>query len=266
MTVMQFLQQLLPQRPAAPLEGSIHERVTPAGLPFVLYRPAPVPGETYPVLYHLHGAMQHWAGVRRAVHETAAQLEAAVAAGACPPMLIVAPHDLSGLSMWADSPDGRQRQASDVDALVAHIDEMPEAQGVRFVQGFSMGGFGAASLARRQPERFRAAIVWDGAMHDWDTLSARRAHIARRQFHGDPAHFARFSPWELDAPGPPLFVVSGALKDYNRRYAEHVAACGGAVAYHSAPVGHSLRGLLDHSGQQAFRFLGERYLAAAARG
>ena len=45
-----------------------------------------------------------------------------------------------------------------------------------------MGGFGAAVLGLKYQETFSKIIIWDGAIHDWETLLKSRGFIAKNQF------------------------------------------------------------------------------------
>lgn len=129
----------------------------------------------YRVLYHLHGAFvqESWTG--RECNYIGAKIEEAAANGIIEPMIIVCPVDPDGNRMWSDSYDGQfLASTAFLEDLIPHIDAnyhtIAERNG-RALQGFSMGGFGTITNGFRSPELFSALIVWDGAIHNWETLS-----------------------------------------------------------------------------------------------
>lgn len=108
----------------------------------------------YPVVYWLHGS----GGNQRKGAEMAQRLDAATRAGKAPPMIVVGVNGLAGETMYCDTRDGRwPLETVIVHDLVPHIDATfrtiarREARGV---EGFSMGGFGAAHFGFKFPEIF----------------------------------------------------------------------------------------------------------------
>ena len=104
-----------------------------------------------------------------------------------------------------------------IDDLIPHIDTTYRtiaAQHGRAIQGFSMGGFGALIHGFRSSEQFSAVLVWDGAIHNWETLSTNRSSIANKMFATE-GYFDLWSPWTLTAQGPnpelDLFIIVGDM-------------------------------------------------------
>lgn len=230
----------------------------------------------YPVIYHLHGANPLSPGstlefIRKDVNWTAHALERAVADGLVPPALIVAPFDGTGLSMWSDSIDGTVLAESRlIDVLIPHVDATYRTladRNHRAVQGFSMGGFGAAKAALKYPELFSSAIVYDGALHTWETLTThrfpRRLGIADDVYGNDEAYFARFSPWRIrgDYEKQPIAVLIsvGILNRYNDAFPDRLEEIGVEHVYVDVACGHDLRCLIDETGQDAFRLMGRSF-------
>ncbi len=223
-------------------------------------------GQRYKTLYHLHGAYvrESWAGYD--CNGIGAELEGAVAAGIIEPMIVVCLVDPDGDRMWSDSFD-HQHLASTAftQDLISHIDEtyrtIPERSG-RALQGFSMGGFGTAVNGFRAPELFSAIIIWDGALHNWETLSTSRESIANKMF-GSETYFNQWSPWELTKnpadDDPDVFMVAGEFPpvvDFNNRFRTHLESTGRDFTYYDAPsCPHSIFCLMDHKGKEAFSFL-----------
>ena len=114
-------------------------------------------------------------------------------------MIVVCPHDPTSFSMWADG--------SNIDiVLKIHNKMMPYIENKysiraerssRFIQGFPMGGFGVLAHGLKYPEKFSKIIIWDGALHDWKTLSTMRKFIASRQFDNSEELFSEWSPYTL---------------------------------------------------------------------
>lgn len=129
----------------------------------------------YSVIYHLHGA-----GGNYTTHNT--QIvdahEAAVARGDMAPVIIVFP-DGHGNIFWGNQ--GTLLPEDDVmNVIIPFVDNSYRTladRAHRVVQGFSMGGFGAAKFAAKFPEKFVACMIYDGALGT------------------HPASFDAYSPW-----------------------------------------------------------------------
>ena len=115
-----------------------------------------------------------------------------------------------------------------------------------------MGGFGAAQLGLRHQDLFAAIIIWDGAMHDWRTITAGRSKIASKQFGGDEQFFQLWSPWAIaeqaDLERTRILIVAGLMEDYNERFHRHVAALGAKATFASIDCLHDLRCLVGTYG------------------
>lgn len=115
----------------------------------------------FPVEYWLHGTGGGLQGLRPLV----AYFDAAIRSGKIPPMLVVFPNGLDS-SMWSDSKDGSvPMETVVVKELLPHIDAtfrtIASREG-RLLEGFSMGGYGAARLGFRYPDLF-ATVSFIGA-------------------------------------------------------------------------------------------------------
>ncbi|CAE7593018.1 unnamed protein product [Symbiodinium natans] len=235
------------------LQGSVTEHQTEQGVWYFLYTP---PRPSTSILYHLHGAGEIFAFVRKEVYWTAAALEQAGKS-----VHIVAPHDVTKFGMWADGKKVRM-------ATSVMNDVMPHAErGLviekRCIQGFSMGGFGAALLGLRRPDLFSGIVSWDGALHSWETLTRNRAFIARDQFDNSEAMFDENSPWKAAEACPnknmPVLILVGSMPatlEYGRRFHKHLEDSGmQQITLVETGLIHSLQPFLAAHGQQATRFL-----------
>ncbi len=109
-----------------------------------------------PVVILLHGVYgSHWAwSLKGGAHRTAARL---IAAAEIPPMLLAMPSD----GLWGDGSGYLPHQHQDFEQWILGVRGSGTA-GVSngsplFINGLSMGGFGALRLAGKYPERFTAA-------------------------------------------------------------------------------------------------------------
>jgi endo-1,4-beta-xylanase len=119
----------------------------------------------YPVVYWLHG----YAGSPRAGTSFVTPLDAAIRAGKAPPMIVVLVNGL-GASFYCDSMDGKWPVDSViVKELIPLVDRtyrtIPRRE-ARAVEGFSMGGYGAAHLGFKHPDLFGMVSVRSGALTD----------------------------------------------------------------------------------------------------
>lgn len=152
-------------------------------------------GRRYPILLWLHGAY----GRPHEASPIIARLDKAIRNGAAPPMIVVSALDPTGLGMWTDSKNGRLPMESlIIKELIPHIDKsyrtLATAKG-RAIEGFSMGGYGAAYLGFKYPDLFSSVSMLAAALHRPETLKERRAAIFANVF-GDDLDYARArSPW-----------------------------------------------------------------------
>ncbi len=180
--------------------GTFQSRVAGAVVGYYYYLPPAYEADTgkrYPVIYWLHGLN----GVPASANPVVAALDAGIKAGTAPAMILVSCTDPTKRSMWTDSKDGRVPvETVIVQELVPHIDAtfrtIATRQG-RAIEGYSMGGYGAAYLGFKYPDTFGVVSILAGALHSPDTLNARRAEIFRAVFDGDSEYAGARSPWTL---------------------------------------------------------------------
>ncbi len=126
-----------------------------------LFVPRQAGGNTnIPVVILLHGVYgSHWAwALKGAAHRTAARL---IEAQEIPPMVLAMPSD----GLWGDgsgyfrhpSADYEQWIVADVPAAVREAVPGVNENSPLFINGLSMGGFGALRLAAKHPQKFLGA-------------------------------------------------------------------------------------------------------------
>lgn len=120
----------------------------------------------YPVVYLLHGdpsSPSEWVGLG-----APALIDAGASRGSLPEMILVMPDGngrVTTATQWANRADGRDSIESAFLELVDVIDRgyrtIPDRQH-RVIAGLSSGGFGAANIAARHPDRFGTAMSFAG--------------------------------------------------------------------------------------------------------
>lgn len=153
----------------------------------------------FPVVYWLHGSGGGGAGVAR----VAAHFDAAIEAGRTPACLVVFVNGLFN-GMYVDWKDGSAPVETVICTdLVTHIDAtfrtVASRQG-RMLDGFSMGGYGAARLGFKHVELFRAVSIVGAGPMQAELVEAPRAGRQRARallekvYGGDQAYFRQESP------------------------------------------------------------------------
>lgn len=227
------------------------------------------PERRFPVLYWLHGSL----GGLRGIAPLSAHFGDAMRAEHLPPMIIVFANGLR-LSLWVDSKDvSVPMETVVVRELVPHIDasfRTIATRAGRVVEGFSMGGYGAARLGLKFPEIFGAASVLSGGplqqefTHSPRVPELRREMVLQTVFGGDHDYFRAQSPWVLAEQNAhavrsrlPLRLVIGELDEMlevTRRFDAHLTELAIPHSFIVLPgVGHDtgdvLRALGDHGWQ-----------------
>lgn len=237
------------------------------------------PGSRWPVLYWLHGTDGGVAGIR----PLARLLSEAMDAGHMPAMIVVFVNGLPR-RLWADAKDGSspvetvliREVIPDVDQTFRTI----AAREGRVLEGFSMGGYGAARLGFRHPHLFSGISVLAGGPLDLELSGPRaqrspqtRQQLLRDVCSDDWAYFRALSPWTVAESAAPLLRAQppvvrqavGTLDDtrgLNREFHEHMSRLGIAHDYAELPgIGHDPQALL-----RALLASGDRFYIRALGG
>jgi len=224
----------------------------------------------FPVLYWLHGSGGGLGGIA----PLAQHFDAAMRDGRMPEALIVFPNG-QALSMWVDAADGRAPvETVMIRELLPFVDgryrTIATREG-RIVEGFSMGGYGAARYAFAYPELFIGASLLGAGPLDLDLRGPRtRANPAERdtllqRVFGDVARYAALSPLTLveayaQRPGPRVALrLAVGARDFtlpaNAAFRSRLAALGLPHDYRVVPsVGHETLPLLRALGDAQWTF------------
>jgi enterochelin esterase-like enzyme len=158
---------------------------------------------SYPTLYWLHGT----GGGERGIAPLTRHFSDAMRRGAMPPALIVFPNGLAH-GMWVDSVNGatpiETMLTLEIVPLVESTYPAVKSASARLVEGFSMGGYGAARMAFKHADLFGSVSVLAGGPLDIAFAGPKatqepklRAAILKDVYGGDLAHFAAQSPIAL---------------------------------------------------------------------
>jgi len=157
------------------------------------------PERRFPVVYWLHGS----GGGLPGIPQVAAHFAAAIEARQTPPCLVVFVNGMAN-GMYVDWKDGSAPvETVIVEELLPHIDATYRTIATRegrLLDGYSMGGYGAARLGFKYPELFRAISIMGAGPLQTDLLAGpragrrRAAEVLDRVYGGDPEYFTSVSP------------------------------------------------------------------------
>jgi enterochelin esterase-like enzyme len=245
-----------------------------------VYTPAAYdkPGTRLPVLYWLHGTGGGIAGVR----PMAGLFDDAIRAGKVPAMIVVFVNGLPR-GLWADSFDGSAPvETVFINELIPEVDRtfrtVAKREG-RILEGFSMGGYGAARLGFRHPDLFAGISILAGGPFDLELRGPRarqnpglREQLLHDVCGNDLEYFKAISPWTLAETAAAALrdrktVIRHAVGDrddtceLNRQFHDRMTDLKIAHEYSELPnVGHDPLALLaalgDRNGEFYRRALG----------
>jgi S-formylglutathione hydrolase FrmB len=206
----------------------------------VEYIPPVATPSALPVVYLLHGLPGTAADLCNAA--SAQLLLKAFRAGSTPFILACPDGNPTNAndSEWADSADGKTKLETFVTSTVISAVEGTHRRtpGMRAIAGFSMGGFGAASLALRHPGLYSQVATFAGYFHidDPDDVLGRSASAKRAHDPTALVGHARNIRWYLDEAA----ADDQELTSHDSaRFSKLLAANGATVSYRSSDGGHS---------------------------
>jgi len=243
------------------------------------------PSRRFPVVYWLHGSGTPTEGIAT----VASRFHEAIAEGRIPPLIVVFPNGLP-YGMWCDARSGLQPvESALVHELVPVVDgnfrTLPERRG-RLLDGFSMGGYGAARLGLRFQGVFGGFSMLGAGPLQRDLLEDRpglqpielRRRILDEVYGGDPVYFASQSPATLAAARlaslerhpPRIRQVIGTLDSTlqgNRDFHARLTELGIAHEYVEVPgVGHVVPGLMEALGDRFWAYYRDAFQSLDPQG
>lgn len=184
---------------------TMESEVAKRKISYHLYRPEVYqqqPAQRFPVVYWLHGSGGGLSGIPR----VAAHFDAAIEAGKTPPCLVVFVNGLPN-GMYVDWKDGSAPlETLVIRELLPHIDATYRTvanRDGRLLDGYSMGGYGAARLGFKYPELFATVSIMGGGPLQTNLMDApragqrRAAEVLQQVYGGDPDYFTLVSPRRL---------------------------------------------------------------------
>jgi len=179
--------------------------VAKSPISYHIYKPKGYDQETtrrFPVVYWLHGSGGGLQGIPR----VASWFDAAIEAGKTPPCLIVFVNGLAE-GMYVDWKDGSAPiETMIIKELLPLIDSsfrtIPTREN-RILDGYSMGGYGAARLGFKYPELFKGISIMGGGPLQAELIQTpragrqRAAEILQKVYGGDQEYFKSVSPRQL---------------------------------------------------------------------
>lgn len=202
------LAQQRPTRPAAWLDpdrtepagthyGTFHSRLAGGEVSYLIYLPPEYEKDQktrFPCAYWLHGLN----GSQRSGAAFVEQLDAAIRAGKAPSMIAVLVNGMVD-SFYNDSPDGKWPiESVIVKELIPHIDASYRTiarREARAIEGYSMGGYGAAHLGFKYPEMFGLVGIMAGALIE--PREEVQKSIFEKMFGGNKAYVDANDPFFL---------------------------------------------------------------------
>jgi len=177
------------------------------------------PSARFPVLYWLHGSGSATAPISPLSNWFAT----AVADGRMPPVLVVFPNGMP-YGMWCNSRDGTTPMEDVVlDELIPEVDasyRTVATRAGRLVEGFSMGGQGAARFAFRRPDLFAGASILGAGPLQLDFLDeppcssmplTLRLQIYADVWGSDPTYYLAQTPRTLAQQNAAAIQSSGIV-------------------------------------------------------
>ncbi|MBI3208055.1 MAG: esterase family protein [Candidatus Solibacter usitatus] len=203
---------LAQQRPAGPPAAWLDpDKTEPAGtryhtftsklaageVSYLIYLPPGYQSEPalrYPTVYWLHGL----GGNQRSGAKFVQQLDAAIRGGTSPAMIAVLVNGMKD-AFYNDSKDGKWPiESVIIQELIPHIDRTYRTvarRESRAVEGYSMGGYGAAHLGFKYPQLFGIVGIMAGALIE--PRAEVQPAIFEKMFSKDKAHVDANNPFAL---------------------------------------------------------------------
>ncbi len=226
------------------------------------------PARRFPVVVWLHGSGGGAAGVP----VLAALFDRAIRTHAVPPMIVVFPNG-RGVSMWCDARDGSSPvETVALNDVIPFVDRtfrtiaVPQA---RAVEGFSMGGYGAARWGFAHRNIFSAVSMLGAGPLDPDFTpvpanAALRERVLETVYGGDVVYFRALSPWSIAEQeagalsGTPIRIAIGARDRTalaNRAFHRHLTRLNILHDYEELPhIGHDPVALITALGDRMWAF------------
>lgn len=240
-------------------------------IPIMVYTPPGYETDTtkqYPVVYNLHGA--GGGSPARQWMRTQKTLTQAMDTAEVPPMIIVFVNGIGDSGFVDHSGTGAPKVFSSVTTeLIPFIDShyrtIANRHG-RAVDGFSMGGGGAMTLAMKRPDLFSSVVTYGGSFLKLPPdMMAKVQDPRRREMMTQFAHW-EYVPREAAAvrqAGLRVRIICGdkdPAYQVNVAFKELLESLKIPVSWVTVEgLAHETTGLYNHAGVESFRFMQEGF-------
>jgi endo-1,4-beta-xylanase len=229
----------------------------------------------YPVVYWLHGI----GGSQQGVPQMAARMTKAIDDGKAPAMIVVYVNGMIR-SSYVDSADGKTPvETVSIKELIPHIDATYRTIATRegrMVEGFSMGGAGAAKWGFKFPKLFGSISIIDGALHPLGEDTSERVAGSINTIYGGNMEFYRAShPATLAEKNAAqvkgrtairIVTRTTGLAGANEKYSELLNRLGLEHEFYKIPdAPHSPNPLYEGLGDRNWSFYAKAFKAALAK-
>lgn len=171
-------------------------------LSFQVYTPPGYAMETarrYPMVISLHGIGGQSSDRANLYAPT---LDARTNSGELLPMIWLFPSGQTN-SFYGDAFDGHKQVYSHIiGEALPYVDanyRTIAGRDFHAMEAFSMGGYGAAMLTAKHPEKFSAIVEYGGALATWQNLVQFNNVVAVEMYNGVESNFTSYSLWGLTA-------------------------------------------------------------------
>ncbi|MDR2885432.1 MAG: endo-1,4-beta-xylanase Z [Rikenellaceae bacterium] len=207
--------------------GTLHSEILKADKPYSVYLPAGYAdsGETYPVLYLLHGASDsHTAWVEKGNMRTIA--DRVIAEGMSLGMIIVMPDasgegaDNRGKNMGYFNMEGWAYEGHFFQEFIPHIEKTYRIKADkqhRAIAGLSMGGGGSMVYGVHHPEMFSSVCPLSGLIGEFDNSNSVQTmnQFRKSAYENNPQDYIRkATPQQLDALRTVRWYIDCGDDDY----------------------------------------------------
>lgn len=254
-------------------QGFFDSRAARVRVSYHVYLPAQYalePQRRFPVVYWLHGSGGGVVGIERLTK----RVDAAIAAGKVQPFIVVFPNGLRN-GMYVDWKDGSAPlETMFVRELVPHIDATYRTlakREARLLDGFSMGGYGAARFGFKFPEMFATVSMMGAGPLQGDLTGnaprkkGRAIEVLEATYGGDPVYFLEVSPRTLAARNSAVIARTVRLRmvigsrdetlENNEEFHQHLNSLGIPHEWIVLEgIGHDPMGTLNALGDRHWAF------------
>ncbi len=225
----------------------------------------------YPVVYWLHGI----GGGQQGVPQMAERMTKAIEEQKMPATIFVYVNGMIR-SSYVDSADGKTPVESvSIKELIPHVDATYRTiatRAGRMIEGFSMGGAGAAKWGFKFPDAFGSISIIDGALSTSAEPDARKMDSMKTVYGGDVERYKASNPVVLAPKNAAkvkgrtairIVTRTAGLANANEKFSELLTQLGLEHEFYKIPdAPHSPNPLYEGLGERNWPFYAKAFKAA----